>query len=181
MANYTVFDSTNMGSTHYAERIFDAVCTADVENGTFGYLDGLADGETYVYNFKVGTKTGAQVMVADQPAWTEDTCRRTNQRRDKFVIKAGTRFRVRVVKVNDEFGITVEGVTPATQSKMDVGAFLTIDATTGKLVASATAATTPVMEAEVMRKRAIGNALVTAAHNYGHSAVMYEAKIKVLA
>ena len=43
MANYTVFESVNMKSTHYAERIFDAVATEDIENGTFGYLDGLDD------------------------------------------------------------------------------------------------------------------------------------------
>ena len=41
---YCVFESTNMGTTKYAERIFDAVFTEDVENGTFGYLDGLEDG-----------------------------------------------------------------------------------------------------------------------------------------
>ena len=48
---YTVFESTNMASTKYAERIFDAVSTEDIENGTFGYLDGLADGEDVTYNF----------------------------------------------------------------------------------------------------------------------------------
>ena len=72
MAIYNVFESTNMASTHYAERIFDAVCDVNVENGTFGYLDGLADGESHTYKFVAGTKEGAFVVVADQPAWTED-------------------------------------------------------------------------------------------------------------
>ena len=65
MAIYTVFESTNMGSTHYAERIFDAVATTDVENGTFGYLDGLADGESNIYKFVAGTKEGEPVVVVD--------------------------------------------------------------------------------------------------------------------
>ena len=90
MAIYTVFESVNMGSTHYAERIFDAVADVDVENGTFGYLDGLADGETNVYNFKAGTKAGEKIVVADNPAWSEDSSRTVNQRKDKYVIPAGT-------------------------------------------------------------------------------------------
>lgn len=180
MAIYTVFESVNMGSTHYAERIFDAVADVDIENGTFGYLDGLADGETHVYNFKAGTKAGAKVVVADNPAWTEDASRTVHQRKDKYIIEAGTKFRVRVVKVNDEFGITIEGVTAASQEKMDVGAYLTIDAT-GKLVAADAATEGAVMEAVVERKRVVGGTLATAAHNYGYSKVMYEARINALA
>lgn len=185
MAVYAVFESVNMGSTHYAERVFDAVAETDIENGTFGYLDGLATGETNVYNFKAGTKNGETVVVVDQPAWTEDTSRITNQRKDKFIIQAGTKFRVRVVKKNDEFGITAEGITAATRGNLDTGVFLTIDSTTGKLVAAVASAVTnessPVMEAEVMRKRTIGGTLSTAAHTYGYAKVMYEAKITVLA
>ena len=102
-------------------------------------------------------------------------------RRDKFVIPAGTRFRVRVVAKNDEFGITIEGVTPATRDKMKLGAHLTIDETTGKLVASETAAGgSPVMEAVVERKRIVGGTLATAAHNYGYANEMFTARVKVL-
>lgn len=180
MAIYTVFESVNMGSTHYAERIFDAVADVDIENGTFGYLDGLADGETNVYNFKAGTKAGAKVVVADNPAWTEDASRTVHQRKDKYIIEAGTKFRVRVVKVNDEFGITIEGVTAASKVNMDVGAYLTIDAT-GKLVAADATKEGAVMEAVVERKRVVGGTLATAAHNYGYSKVMYEARINALA
>lgn len=180
MAIYTVFESVNMGSTHYAERIFDAVADVDIENGTFGYLDGLAEGETNVYNFKAGTKAGAKVVVADNPAWTDDASRTVHQRKDKYIIEAGTKFRVRVVKVNDEFGITIEGVTAASQKKMDVGAYLTIDAT-GKLVAADASTESAVMEAVVERKRVVGGTLATAAHNYGYSKVMYEARINALA
>ena len=178
MAIYTVFESTNMGSTHYAERIFDAVATTDVENGTFGYLDGLADGESNIYKFVAGTKEGEPVVVVDQPAWTEDTCRITNQRKDKFINEAGTPFRVRVVKKNDEFAITAEGITSREQLKEK--AFLTIDST-GKLKASATTTAKAIMEATVERKRITGGTIATAAHNYGYSRTIYEAKVKTLA
>lgn len=181
MAIYTVFESTNMGSTHYAERIMDAVCDVDLENGMFGYLDGLAEGQSHIYNFKVGTKKGAKVVVVDQPAWNEDECRKTNQRRDQFHIPAGQPFRCRVVKVYDEFAISIEGVTPATREAMKVGAHLTIDNATGRLVAAAAAAEDAVMDAEVMRQRVMGGTLMTPIRNYASSKVMYTAKINVLA
>lgn len=179
-----VFISTNMKSTKYAERIFDVVAAVDVENGTFGYLNGLATNQTHIYNFVPGTKAGlvaGEVVVADNPAWKEDTSRITNQRRDNYVIPAGTPFRVRVVAKNDEFGTAIEGVTSASQSAMDVGAYVTIDSSTGKLVASATAASTPIMEGKVMRKYVMGATLATAAHNYGLAKTIYVVKIDTLA
>ena len=138
------------------------------------------DGETVVYKFVPGYKAGEQVVVVDNPAWNEDTCRITNQRKDKYIVPAGTKFRVRVVKKGDNFGISAEGITSATRSKLDKGAFLTIDSATGKLVAATEVASSPIMEAVVESKRIVGGTLVTAAHNYGYSRVMYEAKVKVL-
>lgn len=181
MAIYNVFESTNMASTHYAERIFDAVADVDVENGTFGYLDGLADGETHIYKFVAGTKEGEQVVVVDQPAWTEDTCRRTNQRKDKFVVEAGVAFRVRVVKVNDEFATAVEGFTPETKENADANKFVTIDASTGKLVVANAPVEGAVMNGEIMRTRVMGSTVVTDIRNYGYSRKMYEVKVKSLA
>ena len=181
MAIYNVFESTNMATTHYAERIFDAVCDVDVENGTFGYLDGLADGESHTYKFVAGTKKGAFVVVADQPAWTEDTSRMTNQRKDKFVIEANTRFRVRVVKVRDEFATAVEGFTSETRANADVNKYVTIDASTGKLVVADAPVDGAVMNAKIMRTRMIGSTLVTGVRNYGYSRKMYEVKVESLA
>lgn len=184
MAKYTVFESTNMKSSRFAERIFDCVADEDIENGTFGYLGAQAEEGSHIYKFEKGFKAGESVVVADQPAWSEDTCRITNQRRDNFVIKAGTTFRVRVVAKNDEFAITIEGVTSASQAKMKIGAFLTIDESTGKLVAAD--ATTvaddsvPAMEAVVERKRIVGGTLATPAHNYGYANEMFTARVKVL-
>nr|DAF70886.1 MAG TPA: hypothetical protein [Caudoviricetes sp.] len=181
MAKYCVFESTNMKSSRFAERIFDAVAEEDIENGTFGYLGEQEEEGSHVYKFKKGFKAGETVVVADQPAWKEDYRRTADMRRDKFVIPAGTRFRVRVVAKNDEFAITIEGVTTATRDKMKIGAHLTIDKTTGKLVAAETAAEgSPVMEAVVERKRIVGGTLATAAHNYGYANEMFTARVKVL-
>lgn len=180
MAIYTVFESTNMGSTKYAERIFDAVATTEVENGTFGYLNGLADGESNIYKFVAGTKEGETVVVVDNPAWDADTCRITNQRKDKYINQSGVPFRVRVIKKNDEFGITEEGITSASKQYLKEKAFLTIDST-GKLVASESTTPSAIMEAVVERKRISGGTLVTTAHNYGHSRTIYEARVKTLA
>ena len=177
---YTVFDSVNMASTKYAERIFDAISDKDIENGTFGYLDELADGFEHIYNFVEGTAEGKQVVVADNPAWDEDTSRKTNQRKDKYIMPAGTPFRARVVKVDDEFGITADGFTPATKENIDVDKYVTIDAT-GKLVVGDAAVEGAAMNAKIMRKRMMGGTIVTAAHNYGYSRVMYEAKVESLA
>lgn len=196
MAKYTVFESTNMASTKYAERIFDAVADKDVENGTFGYLNGLADGETVIYNFIPGYKDGEDIVVVDHPAWTEDESRITNQRRDKYINEAGVPFRVRSVKKRDEFAITIEGITSATQKIVtDVTDFredtinLTIDSTTGKLVAEkyvapttppTTTPTEPNFKARIMRKRIVGALLSTPLRNYGYSNPIYEAKVTTL-
>lgn len=182
---HTVFSSTNMASTKYAARIFDCVCDEDIDNGTFGYLGELVDRN--MYKFVKGTSDGETVIVADQPAWDEDECSVLNQRRNRFYIPAGQPFRARVVKKNDEFGITIEGVSAASQetvtSQTDFMAndvFLTIG-TDGKLVASATATDGAPMEARIERKRLMGAKLVTPLRQYGSDNYMYEARIKVLA
>lgn len=175
---YTVFESCNLGSTHYDGKIFDAVANEDLENGVFGYIDGLQTGSDTIYVFKKGTKAGEPVYVIDQPAWNEDTHHRTNQRKDKFINKAGSVFRIREVKRNDKFGITIDGVTAASQATMDVGKYVTIDASTGKLVAAGSSSGAT-FEGIVEGKRTSGATLVTTAHNYGHSAVMY--KVRVIA
>lgn len=180
MAEYGVFESTNMASTKYAERILDAVATKDIENGTFGYLDGLATGESNIYNFVAGTKAGKPVVVVDNPAGDEDTSLKINQRKDKYINKAGIPFRVRVVKKGDEFAINEACVTSDSVSNLDTDAYLTID-TTGKLVAKTATTASAIMEAQVRRKRVAGGMIKTVAHNYGYSRKMYEAVIDVLA
>ena len=103
MAVYSVCETTNLRAVHYANRIYDAVADFDVENGMLGYLDGLADGETHTYNFVKGTKEGKKVVLVHNPEWSEDTSNRLNQRKDKFFIPAGTKFRAFVITVDDEF------------------------------------------------------------------------------
>lgn len=176
--SFCVFESINMGTTKYDGKIFDAVCSTDCENGTFGYITGIdsTNGDP-VYTFVKGYAAGKDVFVVDQPAWDEDNHHRVNQRRDNFTIPAGTPFRVRELKKNDKFGITIDGVTAASQSAMDTGAFVTIDSTTGKLVAKATATSGATFEGVVEGKRTMGGTLVTTAHTYGHSAVMYKIRL----
>lgn len=179
MAN-TVFESTNMASTKFSERIYDAIATTDIENGTFGYLDGLVDGEDAVYNFVAGVKAGEDVVVADNPAWDFDTSKITNQRKDKYIITKGTKFRVRVVKKRDEFAISIDGVTSATKEKMKKDAYVTIDTETGKLVASNSKTENAVFEGKVLRMKSKGGTLITAANKYGYSRVMYEVKVETV-
>ena len=184
MAIYNVFESSNMQSTgHGSKRIFDAVADVDIENGTFGYLNGLADGFSHIYNFVKGVMDGEAIVVADQPAWDEDTCRRTNQRRDKFVIKAGTPFRVRVIAINDEFATAIQGISAETSDLVlntaDFKAdevYVTIG-TDGKLVASNTKANNDVFEGRIMRKRIVGGVLNTPIQNYGYSYGLYEVRV----
>lgn len=177
----TVFESVNMRSTYYAERIFDAVSDTDIENGTFGYLSELADGESHIYNFIPGTKSDETIVVVDQPAWSEENSRITNQRKDKFIVEAGTPFRVRVLKKNDEFGISAEGITTDTRETLssDEDVYFTID-TTGKLKASNTSSPDSQMEAKLMRKRPIYSLFSNSINNYGNSRFIYEAKITKL-
>jgi len=187
MAIYNVFESVNMRSVHFAERIFDAVCEEPVENGTFGYLEGLAEGESNIYKFVKGTKEGAEVVVANNPAWDYDTCRITNQRRDIFIIEAGVPFRAYVMKVTDEFGTAIEGFTADSRETVTGTAdftatpvYATIDAS-GKLVASTSETEGAVMSAQIMRKRMVSNSLVTKAHVYGSQKEIYEVKVNSLA
>lgn len=176
MAIYTCFESTNMASTHYAKRIFDAVCEKPVENGTFGYLDGVETEGGVIYKFVAGTKEGCEVVVADQPAWTEDTSRMTNQRKDKFRIEAGVPFRVRVVAKNDEFALSPEGFagTP------EIDKYVSINAD-GKLEVADTVAEGAAMVGKIMRKRQIGSTLVTGVRTYGYARVMHTVKVESLA
>lgn len=133
MAKYAVFESTNMKAVHYGG-IADAVFTADIENGTFGYLDGLAnETETtkypVIYNFKKGVSQGKPVYVVNNPAWVENPHTLADQNRDQYIVPTGTAFRAFRVLTEDKFGLTREGFT----ENVAVGDTVTIDTTTGKL------------------------------------------------
>lgn len=172
----TVVESTNMASTGGAARIFDCVATEVIENGMVGGLGDLAENETHIYKFVKGTPEKNNYVIVDQPCWDPDESRMTNQRRDQFVIPAGTPFRVRQLMINDEFGITKDGFTTATQSKAAVGKFVTVDTATGKLkVEDSEPASGSYMK--IMRKRMMGGTLVTAAHTYGTSAELFELRV----
>lgn len=177
MANvHTVAETTNMKAVHYAEKIFDAVCEEDVDNGTFGYLDGLETEGGVIYKFVKGTKEGAIPVMAHNPEWTEDTSRMTNQRKDKFFIPAGTPFRAFTVALNDEMALSKEGFKGTPEN----GKFVSID-TDGKLKVADTATEGAVMTGKIVRKRQVGSTLVTDLRTYGYSRMMYTVKVEAMA
>lgn len=167
-----VCETTNLRAVHYAERIFDAVADFDIDNGTLGYLDGLADGETHIYKFVKGTKEGRKIVLVHNPEWTEDTSNRLNQRKDKFFIPAGTPFRAFTLAVDDEFALSKEGF----EGEPEVGKYVTINAD-GKLAVADAPVDGAVMNGMIMRKRQVGSTLVTGVRTYGYSRMMYEVKV----
>ena len=176
MAVHTVCETTNLRAVHYAARIFDAVATEDIDNGTFGYLDGLETEGGVIYKFVKGTKEGAAVVMAHNPEWTEDTSRMINQRKDKFFIPAGTPFRALVIDELDEFALSAEGFagTPEANKYVSINA-------NGKLEVADAPVDGAAMNAKIMRTRVVGSTLVTGVRNYGYSRKMYEVKVESLA
>lgn len=179
MANnsvHTVAESTNLRAVHYAERIWDAVATEDIDNGTFGYLTDQVEEGGVIYNFEKGTKAGCVPVMVHNPEWTEDTSRMTNQRKDKFYIEAGVPFRAYTLHIGDEFALSAEGFT----GTPEVGKYVSIDVN-GKLAVAGEAADGAVMVGKIMRKRQVGSTLVTGVRTYGYSRMMYTVKVESLA
>jgi hypothetical protein len=177
---YGVFESTNMRSTHAGGRIYDCVANVDIENGTVCYLDGLATGETDIYTAKKGVSAGKTLVIADQPAWSADDSKITNQREDAFIIKAGTPFRGRVIYVDDKFAVNKECFAAAAQDSLEAGLAVTVDGDTGKLVAKGAGSTVGFAGTiEYTRKR--GETLVTSAHTYGDTSMRYIIKVSEVA
>lgn len=171
-----VLESTNMASTGGATRIFDCVADEVIENGMVGGLGDLAEGESHIYKFNKGVPEGHTYVIVDQPVWNPDESRMTNQRRDQFVIPAGTPFRVRELARNDEFGLNKEGFTLASQAQVKVGAYVTVDTATGKFVAQVDKPGSG-SYGKIMRVRKMGETLVTAAHTYGSTMELFEIRI----
>ena len=192
---YGVFESVNMRSTHAGGRIFDAVAAFDVENGTVGYLDGLSNGETTIYVFKKGLAEGKAPVIVDQPAWDVDDSKTSNQRKDKFIVKQGTPFRVRKLYNDDKFGISIDCVALADREGFAVGKTVTVDENGKFVVVTAAEQTEQVgdpgeteaetvdnqIEGLVIRKRLQGAEMVTTAHNYGYQRYIYVIEVTKLA
>ena len=176
MSIHVVCETTNLRAVHYAERIWDAVATEDIDNGTIGYLDGVESEGGVIYKFVKGFKEGCEPVIAHNPEWTEDTSRMTNQRKDKFFIPAGVYFRAYTLKKGDEFALSTEGFagTP------EVGKYVSIDAS-GKLAVADAPVEGAVMGGQIMRKRQVGSTIVTPLRSYGYKRMMYEVKVDSLA
>lgn len=189
---YGVIESANMASTKYAEHIYDAVnATTDIENGTVGYITPTEATTGVIYPFTKGTngiKATSILVIVDQPAWDYDTCKITNQRLDKFIIKAGTPFRVRGIAKNDVIALNEacfesDAVTAAAATAGIVGGSLKIakNSTTGKF--SLSSATTVTLDAEsklvvaVEAKRIEGATIVSTASIAGYKKTMYDLRV----
>ncbi len=173
---HTVCETTNLRAVHYAERIWDAVADKDIDNGTLGYLDGVSVEGGVIYNFKAGTKKGAAPVLVHMPEWTEDTSNRLNQRKDKFVNVEGVPFRCFTLHEGDEFALSTDGFagTP------EIGKYVSIDEN-GKLAVADAPVADAVMVGQIMRKRQIGDTLVTGVRTYGYSRMMYTVRVESLA
>ena len=176
MAVHTVCETTNLRAVHYAERIWDAVSEDNIDNGTLGYLDGQADEGGVIYNFKAGAMEGKTLVLAHNPEWTEDTSRRTNQRKDKFFIPAGVPFRAFTLAEGDEFALSAEGFV----GEPKVGKYVSVG-DNGKLVIADAPVDGGVMVGKIMRERRVGSTLVTGIRTYGYSRMMYTVKVETLA
>ena len=173
---HTVCETTNLRAVHYAERIWDAVSDVDIDNGTFGYLDGVETEGGVIYNFVKGTKDGSFVVIAHNPEWTEDTSRKTNQRKDKFFVPAGVPFRAFTLHEGDEFALSETGF----EGTPEIDKYVSINAD-GKLAVADAPVEGAAMVGKIMRKRQIGSTLVTGVRTYGYARMMYTVKVETLA
>lgn len=176
MAVHAVCETTNLRAVHYAERIWDAVSDVNIDNGTIGYLDGQSEDGGVIYNFKAGTMEGKAPVLVHNPEWTEDTSRRTNQRKDKFFVPAGVPFRAFTLAEGDEFALSAEGFV----GEPKVGKYVSID-TNGKLAVADAPVDGAVMVGKIMRMRQVGSTLVTGVRTYGYARMMYTVKVETLA
>lgn len=174
---HTVIETSNLYATRAAgARIYDCVCSADIDNGTIGHIEELATENGHIYTFVKGVADGYITVVACNPEWDYVYHCSADKNLDRFYIKANTPFRGYELKLNDEFGLTIDATTVATQGKVDIGKFATVN-TDGKLVGADDTTTSAKFEMKILRKRTMGATLVTPAHTYGKSRVMYTYKV----
>lgn len=174
---HTVCETTSLRAVHYAERIWDGIATEDIDNGTIGYLDGQHEDGGVIYDFVKGVKEGMRPVLVHMPEWSYDTCRMTNQRKDKFFNEAGVPFRCFTLHVGDEFALSEDGFSSAPE----VGKYVVVNAN-GKLdIAGDSAPEGAVMVGKIMRKRQIGSTLVTGVRTYGYARMMYTVKVESMA
>lgn len=173
---HTVAETTNLRAVHYAERIWDGIVNEDIDNGTIGYLDSQHEDGGVIYNFVKGTKEGMKPVLVHMPEWTEDTSKRTNQRKDKFTNVANRPFRCFTLHLGDEFALSKEGF----EGEPEVGKYVSVNAN-GKLAVADAPVDGAVMVGKIMRKRQIGSTLVTNVREYGYARMMYTVKVESLA
>lgn len=173
---HTVCETTSLRAVHYAERIWDGISENDIDNGTIGYLTEQHEEGGVIYNFETGTMEGKRPVLVHMPEWNYDTSRMTNQRKDKFYNEANVPFRCFTLHQGDEFALSKSGFN----SEPEVGKFVTVNAN-GKLDVADATTEGAVMVGKIMRKRQIGDTLVTPLRTYGYERMMYTVKVESLA
>ena len=142
---YTVCRLDNMAGTQNATKLrsakfFVGSTATEIENGRVVKLDGLVNGERDLHKAVAPDKaaTIGQIGLVATPEIMYDERKRNL---DDFINPAGDAIRVYVLTSNDQFSITVDGVTGSPA----VGQVIELDGTTKlKAVASATAGSTTV-------------------------------------
>lgn len=132
---YNVVETTNL----YGSKALSFQATTDIENGFLIAKGDLVTGETEVYTAKVPTVTDEVYLVAN-PAWSYNDDRATDQNEENFINKKGIAFRGRQLKKDNKFKVYSYGIIPITEgTPIAEGQFITIDGTTHKPKAVATA------------------------------------------
>lgn len=132
---YNVVESTNM----FGSKCLSFQATADIENGMLISKGSLVTGETDIYVAGVPTTTD-EVYLVDTPAWSYDDYRMTNQNEENFINKANRPFRGRQLKKDNKFTIYNTAITPIdSDTAVAIGQYITVDGTTNKPTASASA------------------------------------------
>lgn len=147
--SYNVVESTSS----YGAKCMSFQATADIENGMLISKGSLVAGETDIYVAGVPT-TSTEVYLVDTPAWSYDDNKATDQNEENFINKAGIPFRGRQLKKDNKFTTYSTGITPisttsgsgesavTTETALAKGQYVTIDGTTNKPKAVATAPST---------------------------------------
>lgn len=152
MANYNVVETTNM----FGAKCLSFQANADIENGMLVAKGDLVTGETDIYTANVPTADDEVYLVAN-PAWSYDDNRATDQNEENYINKAGIPFRVYQVKKDNKFKTYNTGITPIdTDTPIAVGQYVTVDGTTNKPKAVATAPTTGAFIGKVINVEEIG-------------------------
>lgn len=107
-----ICNTSNLRATHWGRRIFSVQADETLENGMLGLVGNLKDGQEEVREFKKVTditEAGSFVLIADPEVIYSD--RKGEQGFKNYKIEAGETARAYELGVNDEFEVSLDGIT----------------------------------------------------------------------